>query len=488
MAEIRFVDTTIRDGHLSLWASGMTTGMMLPAIGALDDAGFEAIEILSDGQMGKAVRELGDDPFERIRLAAERAKKTPLRLIAGRIATFEYEPPEAFALFLQLAARNGISEVRISDPWNEVAGWKRRLEAAHAAGLRAILNLVYSISPVHTDSYYAERCREAASLGAWRLCFKDPGGLLTPDRTRALVPVMLANAGATPVEFHTHCTTGLGPLCCLEAIAGGMTIVNTALPPLSDGASNPSTFDVAANASALGHTPALDLDALKPVSEHFTTVARREGFPIGRPLAFDAAQHRHQIPGGMISNLAFQLRKMGMEDRLEETLEETVRVRAEFGYPVMVTPLSQFVGSQAAINVIAGERYREVTDQAIEYALGYYGETAIGAMDPEIRARILDRRRADEVRRRDEPTFDDLRQRFGGPGVTDEETMLRWLFGADAVEAQRRAGPPQPYASGRHKVVELVDRLTQRDDRALIAVERPGLRLRLERRAEGRAR
>lgn len=483
MAEIRFVDTTIRDGHLSLWASGMTTGMMLPVIETLDNAGFEAIEILSDGQMGKAVRELGDDPFERIRLVAERARKTPLRLIAGRIATFEYEPPEAFALFLRLAARNGVSEVRISDPWNEVAGWKRRVDAAHAAGLRVILNLVYSISPVHTDAYYAERCRQAASLGVYRLCFKDPGGLLTPERTRALAPLMLANAGAIPVEFHTHCTTGLGPLCCLAAIECGMTIVNTALPPLCDGSSNPSTFDVAANAGALGHEPALDLESLRPVSAHFATVARREGFPVGRPLAFDAAQQRHQVPGGMISNLAFQLRRVGMEDRLDETLEETVRVRAELGYPVMVTPLSQFVGSQAAINVITGARYREVTDQAIEYALGYYGETAIRAMDPEIRARILERRRADEIRSREEPTLDDLRARFGGPGVADEEMLLRWLFGKDAVEAQRHTGPPAPYPSGRHPVVELVDRLAQRDDKALIAVERPGLRLRLERRA-----
>ena len=208
MAEIRFVDTTIRDGHLSLWASGMTTGMMLPVIERLDRAGFEAIEILSDGQMGKAVRELKDDPFERMRLLAGGARKTPLRLIAGRIATFEYEPPEAFALFLQLAARNGVSEVRISDPWNEPAGWKRRVDAAHAAGLKVILNLVYSISPVHTDDYYAERCREAAALGVFRLCFKDPGGLLTPERTRALAPVMLENAGATPVEFHTHCAPG----------------------------------------------------------------------------------------------------------------------------------------------------------------------------------------------------------------------------------------------------------------------------------------
>lgn len=483
MAAIRFVDTTIRDGHLSLWASGMTTGMMLPVVETLDGAGFDAIEVLSDGQMGKAVRDLKDDPFERIRMIAERAPDTPLRLIAGRINTFEYEPPEAFALFLRLAARNGIAEARISDPWNEYAGWKRRVDAAHAAGLRVILNLVYSISPVHTEAYYAERCRQAASLGVWRLCFKDPGGLLTPERTKALVPVMLENAGSTPVEFHTHCTTGLGPHCVLEAIEDGMTIVNTALPPLSDASSNPSTFDIAANASALGHEPDLDLESLGPVTEHFRTVAAREGFPVGRPVAFDAGQHRHQIPGGMISNLAFQLRKVGMEDRLDDTLEETVRVRAELGYPVMVTPLSQFVGSQAAINTITGERYREVTDQAIEYALGHYGETAIEAMDPEIRSRILDRRRADELRRRDEPTLDDLRERFGGKGVTEEDMMLRWLFGADAVEAQRRAGPPAPYPSGRHPVVELVDRLAQRDDRALIAVERPGLRLRMERRA-----
>ena len=482
MAEIRFVDTTIRDGHLSLWASGMTTGMMLPAIGTLDDAGFEAIEILSDGQMGKAVRELKDDPFERMRLVAERATKTPLRLIAGRIATFEYEPPEAFALFLRLAAKNGISEVRISDPWNEPAGWKRRVDAAHAAGLKVVLNLVYSISPVHSDEYYAERCREAASLDVFRLCFKDPGGLLTPERTRALAPLMLENAGGTPVEFHTHCTTGLGAQCCVAAMAGGIAIVNAALPPLSDGSSNPSAFDVAAGAAALGHEPALDLESLRPVSAHFATVAAREGFPTGRPLAFDAAQHRHQVPGGMISNLAFQLAKVGMEDRLADTLEETVRVRAELGYPIMVTPLSQFVGSQAAINVIAGARYREVTDQVIEYALGHYGETATRAMDPDIRRRILERRRADELRRREEPTLDALRERFGGKGVEDEEMMLRWLFGADAVEAQRRAGPPRPYASGRHPVVELVDRLARRGDRALIAVDRPGLSLRLERR------
>ena len=483
MSAVRFVDCTLRDGPLSLWASSMTTAMMMPAAVLLDGAGFEAIELISDGQLGKAVRDLKDDPFERMRLIAARAPATPLRLIAGRINTFEEEPPEMFGLFLALCAKNGIAEVRLSDPWNEPEGWKRRVEAANDAGLKPVINLIYSISPMHTDAYYAERCRRAAVLPVHRICLKDPGGLLTPERTAALAPVVLANAGAVPVEFHTHCTTGLGPLCCLEAIEAGIEIVNTAIPPLSDGASNPSIFDVAANARALGHEPAVDLAALREVSAHFANVAAREGLPIGAPARYDAAQYRHQVPGGMISNLAHQLGMVGMADRLPETLEETVRVRAELGYPVMVTPLSQFVGSQAAINVVTGQRYRQVTDQVIAYALGYYGAEAIVAMDPEIRGRILDRPRAAELVRPDAPapTLAEMRARHGGAGVTDEDMILRWLFGEDDVAAMKAAPPPAAYPTGRHPLVSLIDALARREDCDRIHVVKPGLSLTLAR-------
>ncbi len=485
MTLVRYVDTTIRDGHLSLWASGMTTGMMLPVAERLDGAGFDAVELISDGQLGKAVRELKDDPWERIRLVSERMPNTPLRLIAGRINTFEYEPPSMFRLFLKLAAENGIDEARISDPWNNFDGWKRRVEAARDAGLKPILNLVYSISPVHTDDYYAERCRLAATLPVYRICLKDPGGLLTPERTRALVLIVLENAGDVPVEFHTHCTTGMGPLCTLEAISHGIEIVSAAIPPLSDGASNPSIFNVVENARVLGFDSEIDLESLRTISEHFTTIAKREGLPIGAPVAYDAGQHRHQVPGGMISNLAHQLRLVGMADRLPETLEETTRVRADLGYPIMVTPLSQFVGSQAAINVIVGERYKEVTDQVIEYAHGYYGEEAVTAMDADVRDKILGRARASELARQDEdePTVDDMRRRYGGPNVSDEEMILRWLFGDDDVDTLRQSDPPVDYPSARRPLVSLIEALTKRSDCSRIQVSKPGLSLTLERRA-----
>src|SRR5437667_9832184 len=363
MDTIRFVDTTLRDGHQSLWAENMTTGMMLPIATNLDNAGFEGIELISGSHLKKTVRELKEDPWERVRLVSKEITKTPLRVIAGRVNTFEYNPPSMYWLFIERMFANGIREARISDEWNDYEGWKFRVGVAHAVGMKVILNLIYSVSPKHSDEYYAERTRQAASLKVNRLCLKDPGGLLTPERLQTLVPIIFQNADGISVELHTHCTTGLGPLCCLEAVKLGIEIVNTVLPPLADGSSNPSRFNVAKNLRALGYKTLIDEELLKPVSEHFTYIAKREGFPIGAPVEYDYSQYQHQVPGGMISNLRFQLRKVGMEHKIDQALEETRQVRAELGYPIMVTPLSQFVGSQAAINVIVGESYKEVTDQ-----------------------------------------------------------------------------------------------------------------------------
>jgi oxaloacetate decarboxylase (Na+ extruding) subunit alpha len=380
-------------------------------------------------------------------------------------------------------AANGIREARISEEWNELEGWEWKVKVARDVGINPVPNIIYSVSPKHTDEYFAERTRQAASLKVTRLCLKDPGGLLTPERLQTLVPIMFQNADGTPLELHTHCTTGLGPLCCLEAVKLGIKIVNTALPPLADGSSNPSLFNVAKNLRALGYRTLIDEEILKPVSEHFTHIAKREGFPIGAPVEYDYAQYQHQVPGGMISNLRFQLRKVGMEHQIDQALEETMRVRAELGYPIMVTPLSQFVGSQAAINVIVGERYKEVTDQIIQYALGYWGKEGADLMAPEVKAKILDRPRAKEWAERQppEPTIAEIRKKMNAEHVSDEDLLLRWNLAVDEIEAMRAAGAPKEYLTARQPLVTLIDALSKRKDYRQIVIQKGDMVLSLQR-------
>lgn len=484
MADIRFVDTTIRDGHQSLWAERMTTGMMLPIAKNLNDAGFAAIELLSGSHIRKAVRELREDPWERIKRVCALCPDTPMRLIAGRVNTFAFDPPCMYELFIDRMAANGIRQARISEPWNDLSGWDYRVKVARKFGLDPIVNLIYSVSPVHTDEYYAERCRQAVTLKPFRLCLKDPGGLLTPERTRTLVPVILANAGGIEVELHSHCTTGLGPLVALEAVKLGIRIVNTGVPPLADGSALPSIFNVARNLRALGYNTLINEEVLRPVQEHFNIVAEREGFPVGVPAEYDEEIYQHQVPGGMISNLGHQLRKVGKEAHLQEALEETCRVRVEFGHPIMVTPLSQFVGSQAAINVIVGKRYEQVTDQAIRYALGHFGEEAVTAMDPAVRAKILDRPRAKEImaQAREHPTLADMRRDLDAENESDEELLLRWLLTREDIAAMRSTGPAKEYVTTRHPLVRLMAQLMLSQSN-LIEVSKPGFSLKLARRA-----
>jgi oxaloacetate decarboxylase (Na+ extruding) subunit alpha len=484
MDTIRFVDTTLRDGHQSLWAENMTTGMMLPIAKRMDDAGYEGIELISGSHLKKTVRELREDPWERVRLVAKEITKTPLRVIAGRVNTFEYNPPSMYWLFIERMFANGIREARISDEWNDYEGWKFRVGVAHAVGLKVILNLIYSVSPKHSDTYYAERTRQGASLKPYRLCLKDPGGLLTPERMETLVPIIFQNANGVPVELHTHCTTGLGPLCCMKAMELGIRSINTALPPLADDSSNPSLFNVAKNARTLGYDTAINEEVLQPVSKHFTAIAKREGFTIGAPVEYDFSQYQHQVPGGMLSNLRHQLRKVGLEHKFAEALEETIRVRAEFGYPIMVTPLSQFVGSQAAINVIVGERYKEVTDQVIKFALGYAGAEGARDMDPNVKDKILNRPRAKEWAqwRADEPSADDMRRRLNAPGVSDEELLLRWIVGKEDIDAMRANPRPPEYLNAEQPLVSLLQQLSKRSDCSQIHVQRPGFSITLEKR------
>jgi oxaloacetate decarboxylase (Na+ extruding) subunit alpha len=480
---ITFVDTTIRDGHQSLWAENMTTGMMLPVAERMDQAGFDAIELISSSHLKKCVRELKEDPWARVRLMSQRITRTPLRLNAGRFSAFDITPKSMYRLFMERMAANGIREARISEEWNELEGWTWKVQVSRDVGINPVINLIYSVSPKHTDEYFAQRTRDAASLKVNRLCLKDPGGLLTPDRVKTLVPIIFQNANGIPVELHTHCTTGLGPLCCLEAVKLGIRIVNTALPPLADGSSNPSLFNVAKNLRALGYETIIDEELLKPVSEHFTYIAKREGFPIGAPVEYDYSQYQHQVPGGMISNLRFQLRKVGMEQKIDQALAETMQVRAELGYPIMVTPLSQFVGSQAAINVIVGERYKEVTDQIIQYALGYWGREGAELLDPQVKAKILDRPRAKEWGQWQppEPTIPEIRKKMNAEGVSDEELLLRWNLSVEEIATMRAAGAPKEYLTARQPLVNLLDELSKRNQYRQIVVQKGEMVISLQR-------
>ena len=484
MTEVCFVDTTLRDGQQSLWAYNMRTGMMVPVAEQLDQAGFEAIELGGPVEMPKCVKELREDPWERYRLIIPKFKKTPLRLIHGTRSGFAIYPDALHQLYDTCMANAGVTEVRISDSWNDPADWAWRVQQAKNAGLKPIINLIYTVSPRHTDEYFAAKIRDAFALDVYRVIFKDPGGILTPERTKTVVPAVLAAAGGKTVELHTHCTTGLGTLCCLEAIKAGMTNINAAIPPLADGSSNPSVFNVAMNARALGYKTLLDEDPLRDVAKFLTACAKQDNLPIGKTPEYDYGQYVHQIPGGMISNLRYQLRRVGMEDKLDQTLEEAAQVRAEFGYPIMVTPLSQFVGSQAAINVIVGERYKEVTDQTIEYAMGIWGKEGAALMDPNVKEKILNRPRAKEIAERPHPTdsLQDLRRKYGGQGASDEEVLLRFFSSKEDVERMRAAGPARTYSHERNPLLSLVETLSKQTDRHSVSIQNRNFSLRMQRR------
>jgi oxaloacetate decarboxylase alpha subunit len=440
MDQVTFVDTTLRDGQQSLWAMGMRTGMILAVATAMDDAGFEAIEIMGTASPKKLIRELHEEPWQRLDLVRERIRKTPLRVIRGRyLGTFQINPLAIEPIWYERLVAHGVRQIRISDSSNTASQWRIQVDHANEVGIQPIVNLIFSLSPRHTDEYYALKAREAAALNVHRICLKDPSGLLTPERTRTLVPVVLQNAGGIPVEFHTHCNTGLGPLCCLEAIKLGIRSINTAVPPLADGSSNPSVFNVARNSRALGYATAIDEERLRAVETHFREVATKNHLPVGVPAPYDAYHYLHQVPGGMISNLRHQLSSVGMADKLDAVLEEVGKVRTEFGFPIMVTPYSQFVGAQAMMNVMTGERYRQVSDEVIHYALGFWGADESASMDPDVKDKILNRSQARKLADQPplEPSLKEMRQKHGGAGVSDDDFLLNYLAGETEVAAMR---------------------------------------------------
>ncbi len=485
VTELYFVDTTFRDGHASLWAEGMTTDMMLSVAPQVDRAGFTAMEVIATSHFKKCVRELHEDPWERIRLLARKITRTPMAAMSGPhppggFGGFDVAPRSITKLWLERLAANGIRRVQIMEPSNDMLRMDSAVRYARAAGMQVVVALVYSLSPRHTDAHYAQKAADAVKLDAEVVYLKDPGGLLTPERVRTLVPAILGCIGRTPLELHSHCTTGLAPLCYLEAMPLGVQTVHTAIPPLANGASQPSVFNVARNARVRGFVPTVDEDAVMPVAEHLGRIARSRGLPAGAPAEYDCAQYVHQVPGGVISNLRHQLAQIGMGDRLPEVLDEAVRVRRDLGYPIMVTPFSQFVVTQAAMNVFVGARYKEVADEIVKYALGFYGAEAGAGIDPEVLDTIMDRPRAKELMswKVPDPPVDEVRQTLGGPGVSDDELLLRYIMGGSAeIQRMRAAGPTTGLSTAASPLVQLIRGLAARPEVSHVAIEGKGFSL-----------
>jgi len=480
MTDIHFIDTTLRDGQQSLWALGMKTGAMLPIAAQMDRIGFESMEFFVSIMIKKYVREHKENPWVWVREGAKHFRHTRLRNHGGLHGSgaFEKLPHAALKLLAERVVSYGITLTRTSNCWNDFEEMRGEVGELGALGMETIVNLIYTVSPRHTDEYYAQKARDAAAIRPYRICFKDVGGLLTPERARTLLPAILENAGDVPVEYHAHCNNGLAPLCYLEAVKLGITALHTAVPPLANGSSQPSILNVARNLRALGYTPVVNDLEVKPVEEHFTAVARRDGLAVGKPFAYDESQYSHQVPGGVISNLRHQLRLVGKEDKLAETLEEAARVRADFGYPIMVTPLSQFVVSQAAINVIVGERYKEVTDQIIQYALGHWGKDAPELLNANAKDKILNRARAKDWEGWTPPdsSLHEVRQKYGA-SVSDEELLLRVYAGADAVDALANAGMPKPQLDGKQSLLQLIEQLTKKKDCNHVYIRKNGFSL-----------
>jgi oxaloacetate decarboxylase alpha subunit len=463
-SEITVVDQTFRDAHQCLWATRMTTAHMLPVAELMDRIGFQRIEAIAAIQFDVCVRFLKEDPWQRVRLLRERITHTPLSsfLRSKNLVSFDFVPDDIVAFWVERLFANGINEIGSFDGLNDVDNMLVALDVARRLGARTIGALSYCLSPVHTDELYVKTAKELVERGKVdAIWLKDAGGLLTVDRIRTLIPALRGAVGNTPIELHSHCLTGVAPLVYLEGVKAGADCIHTSIAPLANGAAQPSLQSMVKNLRELGFRLDIDDTAVAQVSEHFLRVAEQEGKPIGQVLEYDAFHYEHQIPGGMLSNFRLQLSELGLSHKFQELLEECARVRKELGYPIMITPFAQFVGTQAVLNVVHGERYRYVPNEVKKYALGYYGKL-LAPIEPNVLDAIVHNGSPDIALRPTplEPGLARLRKRF--PNASDDERALRSMFAGNQVDDMLAAGPMQTQYSFEKPLVRLIRELAAR--------------------------
>ena len=444
MPEVKIIDTTLRDAHQCLWATRMTTAMMLSAADRMDHIGFDAIDLpCGAAHVDIGVRYMKENPWEKVQLLCRKISHTPMYgAVHSRSGTgFGVVPDDIGLLWIERLVARGMRRVRIFDPLADLDNIVPLLKFAKECGAYTVGTLAYGHSPVHTDEHFAEKTKELierADVDA--ILLKDAGGLLTPDRIRTLVPAMKSVTGDLPLELHSHCITGLAPLVYLEGVKLGVDKLHTSIAPLANGEAQPATQTIVRNLRSAGYTVDVDDVLINDVGEHFRKIAEQEGKPLGAPLGYDAFHYEHQMPGGMQANFKFQLAKAGISHKLDEVLHECVRIRKELGWPILITPFAQVVGTQAMLNVVRGERYEIIPDEVKKYALGYYGKL-LAPVEPDILDRIIENG-SPQIGLTPpplEPVVPLLRKKY--PGMSDEERLLRFSFAGSQVDEMLTAGP-----------------------------------------------
>jgi len=484
MAEINLVDVSLRDGNQSLWgATGLATHHTLEIAGLLDRVGFSAIDFTSSSHMAVAVRYFRNNPWERIRRVRAAMPRTPLQFITTGLRFIEWRQadPEFMRLVYRRLQANGVRKFVMLDPMHDADAVLQAARIIKQEGEAQVMAaLTFTLSAVHDDAFYADFARKlAASPDIDLFYLKDPSGLMAPERVRTLAPAVKAAIGGKPLEIHAHCTVGYGPVTSLAAVDHGISAIHVGIGPLGEGSSLPEAGRMLANLREAGHTVPIDDALLGRLTDYWYRLARAEGLPEGMPQAYDASFLRHQIAGGVMTTTARQLEELGLGDRMGAVIAETEQVRAELGYPIMVTPFPQMVMSQALFNVIGARRYGQVSDQVLRYVLGKFGRPT-APVAPAVLAAIMDRPRARDIETEpDFPALADLRKTFGHH-MDDEQFLLRAVMPADQVDAMLAAGPSRArYSPEAKPILDLLRALAAHPDARDIVVERPGLRLSL---------
>lgn len=486
MADIEFVEQSLRDGQQSLWGMRMRAYQCLPILADLDQTGFYSIDLTGSMIMSIQAMNFRDDPWETLDLQVAGLPNSERRSAMRGNSTvgFKFTPYAILDLFAQTFVKHGITAFWVYDCLYGMEEMRRMTEVMQAAGAEVLPAIMYGISDVHTDEYFADRAREMASWpGVKALYFEDAPGVLTPERASTLLPAVMEAAGDVEIELHSHTTTGLAYLTYLEGLKHGITVLHTASRPLANGPSLPSTEGMVDILEVAGYTHHLDTSRFERVATHLEQAALAVGYEVGAPVEYSLRPYQHQLPGGMTGTLKQNLAQHGMPERFDAVLAEIPRVHAEMGKPIMATPFSQLMGIQSVLNIVTGERYSVVPDEIFHYVFGHYGEPP-APVDREVLDKITSLPRAKEFENweRPQPSITEIRKQFGAH-LSDEELLLRVLMRGDHVDAMLEAGPvPQDERRAASNIVKTVRELAAEGRNASrLRVSQPGLSLDLRR-------